>query len=363
MKKYRAVGILVVTLVTCSRPGLSEPQSVKDDAPQNAQSGATRVNGAGSTFINPLLQAWIDEYVRLHPGPRIEYRAVGSLAGIRLLTARSTFFAVTEYPMTDDQQTKATDQVLHFPVALDATVPVYNLPHLPALRFSGSTLASIFLGKITRWNDPAIASDNPGANLPQINIKVVHHFPYFAEGGHLMADFLSKVSPEFKATLASSRENWPVANGMAGCRGGGGCSVPGVVRKDLGAMGCVELEDARQNQLDYGGVKNSDGEFVTASAESITSAADADVSLIRTQAPDFRFSISNALGKGSYPISGFVWLLMFQHPKEKKEDEVIIDFLRWVLTDGQKLALKLGYAALPSDLVQMELQRLGPNAR
>jgi phosphate transport system substrate-binding protein len=305
------------------------------------------------------MQAWIDEYTRLHPGIHINYQSIGSGGGIRQITAKNIFFAASDGPMTDEQLAKAGRRILHLPVTLHAVVPAYNLPQVPEMRFSGSTLAGIFLGRITKWNDPAITSDNPGVDLPRMDIKVVHNFPNTSEGAYIMAGFLSKISPEFKTTYATStRQTWPVPSGMAGCHGGGGCTVAGVVRQSLGAVGCIELMFARYNQIQYGAVENSEGEFVTASSESVTAAAAANVPLIQTQAPDFRVSITNPPGRASYPIAAFIWVILYENPEEKDKNAVMIDFLKWALTDGQKLAPKLGYAPLPRDLIKIELDRL-----
>ena len=353
----RAFAILLVVLPIYPQCALSEPQSAKSDAARlNNKATETRIDGAGSTTIYPLLSAWIDEYSRLHPGIRFSYRAIGSKAGIRLLTDRTMFFAATDVPESDDQLILAKGRILHFPVALNAVVPVYNLAQVPGLRFSGTTLADIFLGKITKWNDPAIANDNPGVALPGMDITVKHYFPH-GNGDvetFVMADYLSKRSPVFKAALTNSLGNWPVDSPRYK-----EAEVAGFFRETPGSVGYLNLLVARQNGLKYGAVKNSDGEFVTASSESVTAASASGVSSIRDQAPDFRTSITDAPGKKSYPIVSFIWLLLYEDSKEKRENEVINDFLKWVLTDGQKLAPKLGYPPLPGDLVEIELQRLG----
>jgi len=209
----RLLATLLTVLATC--PLLAQSPAKHETAVSSA-----KIDGAGSPIIYPLFSAWIDEYCRLHPGVRIEYQAIGSGGGIRQLLSRTTVFAASDGPMTDDQLAQAKSRIVHFPVTLNAVVPVYNLAQVPELRFSGSTLADIFLGKITRWDDPAIASDNPGVNLPKMDIKVVHHFATGAEGAYLMADYLSKRSSAFKTTFASrSTTTWPVANGMAGAMG------------------------------------------------------------------------------------------------------------------------------------------------
>jgi phosphate transport system substrate-binding protein len=330
----------------------------RDRTRPSTKAAETRIYGAGSPIIYPLFSAWMDQYHRQHPGVRFSYQSVGSGGGIRALTDRKVSFAVTSWPMSDDQLARANGRIFHIPLALNAVVPIYNLAQVPKLRFSGSTLADIFLGKIRRWDDAAIAKDNPGVTLPQMNIKVAHHFPDDGQiDTFLMTDYLSKVSPIFGATLANSpRENWPLANSAAGYRGGDG--ITGFISETPGSIGYVELDRARRNRLRYGSVKNSDGEFVPASAESLTAASIGAPQFVQSQAPDFRVSITNAPGKKSYPIASLIWLVLYEDSNEKKKKEVMNDFLKWVLTDGQRLALKLGYPSLPSNLVEMELQRL-----
>jgi phosphate transport system substrate-binding protein len=245
---------------------------------------------------------------------------------------------------------------------VNAVVPVYNLPQVPQLRFTGSTLAGIFLGTITKWNDPAIAKDNPGVDLPRMDIKVKHDFPSASRSGtldtYVMADYLSKVSAAFKTALTSPSGNWPVASPIyKGAEG-----TAGFVRHTPGAIGYV-WQNRVHGTEQYGIVQNLDGEFIAASPESLTAASTSAISSIKTESPDFRVSITNAPGKASYPIASFTWLLLYENPKEEKQNETMVSFLKWVLTDGQKVALKLGYPALPNDLVQMELKQLGASAR
>ena len=265
--------------------------------------------------------------------------------------------------MSDDQVAASNRRILHFPVTLNAVVPVYNLPQRPELRFGGDTLAGIFLGKITRWDDPAIANDNPGVDLPRLDIKVAHLNDGRADTD-VIADYLQKVSPAFAMALANSPGwTWPAANGMRGYKGAEG--VPQIIRETPGAIGYLALALARfeiarnpQSPLRYAAVKNSAGDFVTASSESLTAAGATAVAAIQAQVPDFRVLITNAPGKTSYPIASFVWLLVHEDSVETKQREVMVDFLKWVLTDGQEQALELGYPPLPSNLVKIELKCL-----
>jgi len=348
---------ILLVLPLCPQAAQIEPSSAGHITLTDNNGAETIVPGAGSTAIGPLLAAWIDEYNRVHAGIRISYRATGSASGVRQLVNGTIAFAATDGPVPDDQLALADGRILHFPVALMAVVPIYNLPRVHDLRFSASTLAGIFLGKITKWDDAAIASENVGVKLPSMDIRVVHGFPGGSAATYVMADYLAKVSPAFKTAMASSSGNWPVANSGAGYRGSEG--VAGIVAETPGAIGYIELSRARGNGLRYAAVSNEDSEFVAASPEAVTAASAGVVPLMRTQSPDFRVSITNAPGKKSYPIASFVWLVLKTNPESEKEKEIITHFLKWVLTDGQKLALKLGYPALPGDLVKIELEYLG----
>ena len=341
-------------------------QSETPSATHETAAASTKIEGAGSTTINPVFQAWIEEYTRLHPGFQMSYTSSGSRGGFRVFASGQAFFGVTEAPISDDQLQQAKGRILQFPIVVNSVVPVYNLPGVPQLRFSGSTLAEIFLGKITKWNDPAIAKENPEVDLPGVDIKVHHDFPSAGRSGtpdtFVMVDYLSKVSPAFKAAIANSSANWPLASS----RYNGATGTLGFVTKTPGSFGYLPLVSrafSREDSLTYADVKNSDGEFVTASPDSVTAASVSAMLSIGTETPDFRISITNAPGKASYPIASFIWLLIYENPKDNKQNEVMTDFLKWVLTDGQKTALKLWYGALPSDLVQVELQQLRSSAR
>jgi phosphate transport system substrate-binding protein len=254
--------------------------------------------------------------------------------------------------MTDEQLKAAPGKVLHFPSVLGGVVPVYNLPGLNAeLKFSGTTLADIYLGKITKWNDKAIAAENAGVSLPATDIVVVHR----SDGSgttYIFCDFLAKVSPEWKSKVGvATSVNWPTGVGGKGNEG-----VSGLVSQTPGSIGYVELIYALQNKIAYGSVKSHDGEYVKASLQSVTAAAAA---FEGKMPPDFRVSITDAPGKGVYPISSFTWLLLYETPKDKAKSQVIVDFMKWALTDGQKYCAELGYAPLPASVVKMEMAALG----
>jgi phosphate transport system substrate-binding protein len=307
-----------------------------------------RINGAGATFPNPIYSKWFAEYNKQKPSIQINYQPIGSGGGIRQITNQTVFFGATDGPMTPDQLTAAPGKLLHLPTVLGAVVPVYNIPGVSQeLKFNGPVLADIFLGKITKWNDPALAKLNPGVTLPAGDITVVHR----SDGSgttYIWVDFLAKLSPEWKQKVGvATSVNWPVGVGGKGNEG-----VSGLVKQTPGSIGYVELIYALQNKIDYGSVQNQAGEFVKASVPAVTAAAAAAA----TQMPrDFRVSITNAPGKGVYPISSFTWLLVYENPKDKAQARIFVDFLKWALTDGQKFAADLGYAPLPDSVVKLEM--------
>ena len=315
-------------------------------AAQNAQ-----INGAGATFPYPIYSKWFAEYNKLHPGVRINYQSIGSGGGIRQVTNQTVFFGATDGPMTNDQLLAAPDKILHFPTVLGADVPVYNIPGVKAeLKFTGAVLADIFLGKITKWNDPAIVKLNAGVHLPATDITVVHR----SDGSgttYIWVDYLAKVSPEWKSKVGvATAVNWPTGVGGKGNEG-----VAGLVTQIPGSIGYVELIYALQNKIGYGSVQNMAGEFVLASEQTVTAAA---ASAAGKMPADFRVSITNAEGKGAYPVSSFTWLLLYENPKDKAQAKIMVDFVRWALTDGQKFAGALGYAPLPPEVVKLEMTAL-----
>ncbi len=311
---------------------------------------AVRINGAGATFPNPIYQKWFSEYNKLHPDVEINYQSLGSGAGIRQLINQTVFFGASDGPMTNEQLQSAPGKILHFPTVLGADVPIYNLPGAPKLKFTGTLLADIFLGKVTKWNDPAIVKTNPGVNLPATDITVVHRSD--ASGTtYIWVDYLGKVSPEWKSKVGVAQAvNWPVGVGGKGNEG-----VSGTVTQTPGSIGYVELVYALQNKISYGAVQNMAGDFVDATVQSVTAAA---AEAAKQMPPDFRVSITNAPGKGVYPISSFTWLLLYENPKDKTQSKTMVDFLKWALADGQKFAPDLGYAPLPADVVKLEMAAL-----
>jgi phosphate transport system substrate-binding protein len=311
-----------------------------------------RINGAGATFPNPIYSKWFSEYHKLHPNIEINYQSVGSGAGIQQLIKQTVFFGATDGPMTNEQLLAAPGKVLHFPTVLGAVVPVYNIPNVRnELQFSGPVLADIFLGKITKWNDPAIGKLNAGVTLPSSDITVVHR----ADGSgttYIWVDYLAKISPEWKSKVGvAASVNWPTGVGGRGNEG-----VAANVSQTPGSIGYVELIYALQNKIAYGSVQNSAGEFVKASVAAVTAAA---AEAGAKMPADFRVSITNAPGKGVYPISSFTWLLLYETPKDKVQARTMVDFMKWALSEGQKYCADLGYAPLPEAVIKLETAALG----
>jgi len=309
-----------------------------------------QINGAGATFPAPIYTKWFSEYNKLHPNVQINYQPVGSGAGIKQLMSKTVFFGASDGPMTNEQMLAAPG-VMHVPTVLGAVVPIYHVAGLAQpLTFSGPVLADIFLGKITKWNDPAIAKLNAGVNLPATDIAVAHR----SDGSgttYIWCDYLAKVSPEWKKTVGvATSVKWPT--GIAAARNDG---VAAIVSQTQGAIGYVELIYALQTKTAYGNVINMNGKVVKASVDAVTAAANAAASKMPA---DFRVSITNAPGDDVYPISSFTWLLLEKDPKDKAQSKLMVDFVKWALTDGQKFASDLGYAPLPKNVVDMELKAL-----
>ncbi len=310
-----------------------------------------QITGAGATFPYPIYSKWFDEYHNAHPNIEINYQSVGSGAGIRQITNQTVFFGASDGPMTSEQLLAAPGKILHFPTVLGAVVPVYNIPGVSAeLKFTGVVLADIYLGKIVKWNDPAIAKLNPEVKLPGTDITVVHR----ADGSgttYIFVDYLAKVSPAWKSTVGvATAVKWPVGLGGKGNEG-----VSGLVSQTPGSIGYVELIYALQSKMSYGSVQNMAGEFMKASVASVTAAA---AEAVKNMPADFRVSITNAPGKGVYPVSSFTWLLLYENPKNKAHSKVMVEFMKWMLADGQKFAGPLGYAPLPQEVIKLELAAL-----
>jgi phosphate transport system substrate-binding protein len=312
---------------------------------------AQNINGAGATFPAPIYQKWFGEYHTAHPTVAINYQSLGSGAGVQQLTAGTVDFGASDMPMTDEQISKLPGKAFHFPTVMGAVVPTYNLPGVTqTLKFSPETLSGIYLGTITKWNDPKLVKDNAGVKLPNADIVVVHRSD--ASGtSFVWTDYLSKISPEWKSKVgALSQVSWPTGLGGKGNEG-----VSGTVKQTPNSIGYVELIYAANNKMAYGSVKNAAGAFVTASTESVSEAA---AGAAKSMPADFRVSITNAPGKGAYPISSFTWLLVPAKIPDANKSKAITGFIKWMLTDGQKEAAAMYYAPLPKNVVDMELKQL-----
>jgi len=306
------------------------------------------INGAGATFPYPIYSKWFDEYAKVDPSVRFNYQSIGSGGGQKQILAQTVDFGASDGPMSDDNLAKAPGKILHIPTVAGADVVAYNLPGNPALKLDADAIAGIFLGQIKKWNDQKIASLNPSVKLPDQEIVVVHR----SDGSgttYIWTDYLSKISPEWKTKVGTNTSvNWPTGIGGKGNEG-----VSGQIKQTPGAIGYVELIYAIQNKMPYAEVKNSAGQFVKPTIESVTAAlATADIP------DDFRFSMTNPTGKDAYPIAGATWLLVYEQQKDPAKGKKLVEFLKWAAKDGEKMAKDLEYAPLPETLQQRVLKRI-----
>jgi len=314
----------------------------------------TLINAGGATFPAPIYSKWFDEFGKKTKA-QINYQPQGSGFGISAITAGTIDFGGSDRPMTDDELKAFRDKhgygILHFPTVLGANVAVYNIKGVTqSLNLTGQTLAGIFLGKITKWNDPAIANDNKGVNLPNAQIVVVHRSE--ASGTTFVwTDFLAKVSPDWEKSPGRGQAvEWPTGLGAKGSEG-----VAGQVKQQPNSIGYVELTYAVQNKMPYAKIKNPAGVFADASLAGVTAAA---AGLANKMPEDFRISITNAPGKDAYPISTFTYLLIPEKIPDAGKKKAIVDFVKWALTDGQNEAETLYYAKLPKSVVDKELKTI-----
>jgi len=310
---------------------------------------AQKLTGAGATFPYPIYSRWFSEYSAAHPGVQVNYQSIGSGGGIRQVTAGLVDFGATDAPATDEQLAPSKAKLIHIPTVLGAVVPIFNVPGVSNLRFSPDVLAGIFLSKITYWNDPRIARDNPGVKLPNQKIVVVHR----SDGSgttYIFTDYLSKISREWASGPGKGTSpSWP-----AGVGGKGNENVAALVRQLPGALGYVELIYALQNRINYGAVQNGSGNFVKASIPSVTAAA----ASVKQIPADYRVSITNAPGRDAYPISSFTWILVPLKSADPAKGRVLRDMLSWIVKSGEGEAERLSYAPLPKNLVQRELKTI-----
>lgn len=307
--------------------------------------GEVRLQGAGATFPNPLYQKWLSEYGKLNPNVKIDYQSIGSGGGIKQIQARTVDFGASDSPMKDEDLRAAPGPILHIPTVLGAVAITYNLAGVSQpLRFTPDVLADIFLGKIKKWSDPRLKTDNAGVSLPDSDITVVHR----SDGSGTSAvftDYLSKVSPEWKEKVGSGTSpNWPVGLGGKGNEG-----VTGQVKQTPNTIGYVELAYAAQNKLPVALLKNKAGNFVEPSIDAVTAAAAAAVA---TTPDDLRVSITDAPGPTAYPISSYTYMLVYREQQDPARGKVLVDFLWWGIHDGEKFGKDLLYAPLPGEIVK-----------
>jgi phosphate transport system substrate-binding protein len=307
---------------------------------------AQKITGAGATFPYPIYSKWFTEYSSAHPGVQINYQSIGSGGGIKQVCSGTVDFGASDMPMTDDLLKSCSVKLIHIPTVLGADVPVFNVPGVTDLRFSPEVLADIFLAKITMWNDPRIAKDNPGAHLPDQKIIVVHR----SDGSgttFIWTDYLSKISKEWADGPGKGTSvNWPTGVGGKGNEG-----VAGYVRQLPGSIGYVELIYALQNHIDFGAIRNSAGTWLKASIEGVTAAA-----ATAKMPADYRVSITNAPGPNAYPVSSFTYLLIPTQPKNMANEKVLKDMLSWIISSGEKEVSSLSYAPLPENVAAKVLQ-------
>lgn len=352
MSRLHALLVCLAGLLAVGCKSSPAPDSAGASGHAAAAPGETiALNGAGSTFVYPMMSKWSSEYQKLAPAVHVNYQSIGSGGGIRQLIAHTVQFGATDGPMTDDQLKEAQSPVLHIPLVMGAVVATYNLPPLAhPIRFTPDALAGAYLGRIKTWNDPEIAKANPDLKLPDTPIAIVHR----SDGSgttYVWVDYLSKISPEWRTKVGTATSvNWP-----AGIGGKGNEGVAGSVRQTPGALGYVELTYALQNKMPVGSLRNAAGNYVDPSIESVTAAA---ASALPTLPDDLRYSITNAPGDKAYPVSGTTWAIIYQNLPAGPARSAVVGFLRWVLHDGQKFCGALDYAPLPADLVQRASAKL-----
>jgi phosphate transport system substrate-binding protein len=309
---------------------------------------AQLINGAGSSFDYPAFTKWFEAYGAVDGGVHFNYQSVGSGAGQQQLVKETVDFGATDAPMTDEAMAKASGKILHIPVVAGGVALTYNLPDGPKLKLDSDVIANIFLGNIKNWNDAKIAALNPGVTLPELPVIPVHR----SDGSgttFIFSDYLSAVNPAWADTVGKGTSlKWPAGIGL-GAKGSEG--VAGQVRQISGAVGYVELAYADKNKMSYADVKNAAGKFISPAPDSVSAA------LAAAKVPaDFRFSMVNAAGDNAYPIAGPSWVLVYQNQKNADNGKKLVEFLKWAVTEGQKLSPALDYAPLPDEIQQRELQ-------
>lgn len=344
---------LMLLAVACAKEGANNAATASSTSSSSSSSQSVDLTGAGATFPYPIYSKWFSDYAKL-TGVKINYQSIGSGGGIRQLSEETVDFGASDSPMSDEEMEKAKGgPIIHFPTVLGADVITYNLPGVSApLKFTADVIAAIFMGRVKKWNDSRIASLNPGVSLPSWDILVVHR----SDGSgttYIFTDYLSAAVPAWKTSVGKGKEvKWPVGLGAKGNEG-----VAGQVKQTPGSVGYVELAYAKQNNLPIAAVRNKAGQFVAASVSAVTAAA-AGVGKALPANTDYRISIVDAPGADSYPISSFTWILVYQHQRDAVKGKKLVDFLNWAFTDGEKEAVTLDYAPLPTDMATNVKARL-----
>jgi phosphate transport system substrate-binding protein len=344
--KLGSIWIVVLGMVLAVKMAATSAAPAPAPAPDNLQ-----LNAAGATFPYPIYSKWFNEYHKAHPNVAINYQSIGSGGGIQQLHAGTVDFGASDMPLKDELLQQLNLHIVQFPTVLGAIVPAYNIPGVDAtLKFTPAALAGIYLGKITKWNDPAITGVNSGVDLPDNDIVVVHR----SDGSgttFVWTDYLSKVSSEWKSQVGSNTSvQWPVGLGGKGNEG-----VAGVVKQTPNAIGYVELIYALQNNMPFGLVQNSSGNFIKASLETAKNAA---AGVAGQMQKDVRISITDAPGKDAYPICSFTYLLIPDHIADATKRQAIKGFLHWMLNDGQGMVESLYYGQLPPSVKTIDMKHI-----
>ncbi|MEP6637849.1 MAG: phosphate ABC transporter substrate-binding protein PstS [Chloroflexota bacterium] len=375
-KRLAALALIaMIALAACSNSGASSapstgstatsapttgasPGAVTSAAPSAAAapappSASITLQGAGATFPAPLYDSWFQAFNGLYSNVQIDYQANGSGAGIKAITEQTVDFGASDAPMKDAELAAlpAGSKMLHFPTALGAVVMIYNLPDVPKLQLDSANIAGIFLGKITKWNDPAIAANNAGVTLPDTAILIEHR----SDGSgttNAFTTYLDTVDPTWHSSVGAGKEvKWPTGVGAAGNDG-----VATGVKQTVGAIGYVELNYATATGLTSALLKNADGNFVPGSTDGVTAAAEA---VVADFPADFRqVPIINGTGKDTYPIASYTYLLVYQDQTNADKGKTLVSFIYWALNDGQAGEAALGYAPLPAQVQTKALEQL-----
>lgn len=346
MLRIITVLLLAVTLMSCGEK--------KDLSVKKPQSGG-QLNGAGATFPYPIYSKWFNEYAKINPEAKINYQSIGSGGGIKQITEGTVDFGATDSPMSNEEiekaDTKNNNKIIHFPTVIGSVVITYNIPGIDQnINLSPEAIVGIYMGTIKKWNDPLIQKENADIKMPDKDIIVC----YRTDGSgttYVLTDYLGKVSDKWKSEIGVAKDvKFPVGQGGKGNEG-----VTGLVKQLDYSIGYVELIYALQNNLKYAKIKNKEGEFIAPSLESLTNAADAS---LNEMPEDLRQSITNASGKGSYPISSYTYLLIYENQTDAFKGKILKEFLVWAMNDGEKFAKDLGYAPLPPSIVAKSLEKV-----